>query len=385
MTTPTWLDDWVAIEHTTDVIPLDLEHLDLSHIPTQDHWAYSLQQLAVQGFEGWLQEREPSLSCTVLNSTTVATALMQVGKFKVCLIPVSLADDEVAIPQIAVEQSDSVAHFYVAIAIDEEAEVASLEGFVPYDQLIAVCADIPADADQTYPLPATALNSDANSLLLFLQHLALEAIALPMTTPSEQPSPIKAIPQSFTNAWTWLQRQADALLPNDGWQPIPAMALRFDTTSIRDQLTEALQHYSLPTLPTNAGIAYQSITLAGYTFRLFAATWPVPDGSGDWMLLTILCPEPGQVFPLGVSLMIDEITPGRPRVELARETLVAENQTTALFAQVKGDRHDVFDITIAVVDDTVADDTVAGDPTADNTIADNAHRWSAAIQFQPEE
>ena len=64
MTISTWLDDWVAVEHTTDVIPLDPDILDLSHVSAQDRWAYNLQQLAVQGFERWLQEREPSLSFT---------------------------------------------------------------------------------------------------------------------------------------------------------------------------------------------------------------------------------------------------------------------------------------------------------------------------------
>ncbi|MFG6094036.1 DUF1822 family protein [Leptothoe sp. ISB3NOV94-8A] len=370
MTTPTWLDDWVAVEHTADVIPLDPDSLDLSPVPAQDRWAYGLQQLAVQGFERWLQEREPSLSFTALKSTTASTALGQVGPFKVCLIPVSLADDEVAIPQVAVEQPDSMAHFYVAISIDEEAEVASLEGFLTYDQLTAVCDDITADADQTYPLPAAGLNGDGNALLLFLQCLSPGAIALPVPTTPDPFSLVEAIRQPLANAGTWLQRQANSLLPNDGWQPVTVMALRFDTASVRDQLTAALRDHSLLTLPAEAGEVYQVIVLAGHTFRLFAAAWLEPDGSEDWMLLTILCPEPDQLFPPGVSLIIDEITPERPRVELARETLAVENQTTALFAQVKGNRHDVFDITVAVADDTAAD---------------TPHRWSAAIQFQPEE
>lgn len=390
MTIPTWLDDWVAVEHTTDVIPLNPECLDLSYLPAQNRWAYGLQQLAMQGFERWLQEREPSLSCNALNSTTPITALVQVGAFNVCLMPVSLADDEVAIPQVAVEQPDRMAHFYVAIAIDEEAEVATLAGFLPYDQLIAICADISVDADQTYPFPTAALNADVNALLLFLQCLSPGAIALPMPPPSEPFSLVKPIRHPLANAGKWLQRQADSLLPNDGWQPIPAMALRFDTASIRAQLTEALQHHALPTLPAEAGVAYQAIALAGCTFRLFAATWPVPDGAGAWMLLTILCPEPEQALPSGVSLIIDEITPERPRVELVRETLAAEHQTTALFAQVKGDRHDRFDITVAVANDIIANDTIANDTIAASTITasiitGNAHQWSAAIQFQPEE
>lgn len=89
------------------------------------------------------------------------------------------------------------------------------------------------------------------------------------------------------------------------------------------------------------------------------------------MLLTLLCSDlPDQVLPSSVSLIIDEITPERPSVELARETLAATNQATILFAQVQGNRHDVFDVMVAI---------------ADNTVEKNEHRWSAAIQFWPEE
>lgn len=366
MTTPlTGLDDWVAVEPARDAIPLDPDQLDLSLVPTQERWAYRLQQLAVQGFERWLQEREPSLSVTRLDSATDAAAALQVGAFRVCLIPTSLIDDEVAIPQAEVAQPQRAAHFYVAVAIDEEAEVASLMGFLPYDQLAAHCAGLPLDADQTYPLATAELNPESNTLLLFLQCLSASAIALPTIPPPEQPSIVEAVRQPIANASRWLQRQVDALLPPDGWQPVLAPALRWETASIQEQLTAVLQRLPSPTLPAGAGIAHQVIPLVGSTLRLFAAVWPLPDDSGDWMLLAILCPVPGQAFPPGVSLVIDEITPGRPRVELARETLTDENPTTLLFAQVKGNRHDVFDVVISA--------------------ADNAQLWAAAIQFRPEE
>ena len=365
MTTPlTGLDDWVAVEPTCEAIPLDPNQLNRPPLPTQERWAYRLQQLAVQGFERWLQEREPSLSLTPLDSPTDTTAALQVGAFRVCLIPTSLADDEVAIPQTAVEPPERAAHFYVAIDIDEEAEVASLMGFLPYDQLVAHCVGLTPDANQTYPLAAAELNPASHTLLLFLQCLAPNAIALPAIPQPERPSVVEALRQPLANASRWLQRQVDALLPPDSWQPIPATALRWDTASIQEHLTAVLQRFPAATLPAEAGIAYQAITLAGCPLRLFAAVWPLPDASGDWMLLTILCPVPGQAFPPGVSLVIDEITPGRPRVELARETLAAENQTTALFAQVKGNRQDVFDLVI--------------------TTAGSEQPWAAAIQFQPE-
>jgi len=369
MTTPlTWLDDWIAVEHAHEIIPLDPDHLDLSPVPAQERWAYRLQQLAVQGFERWLQEREPSLSLKRLNGTTDLAVALQVGSFRACLIPTGPIGEEVAIPRATVEQPDSAAHFYVAISIDEEAEVASLVGFLPYDQLATRCADIVPDADQTYPLPAAALNPNLDVLLLFLQCLSPSAIALPATPsplPPERSSLIEAIRQPLANASTWLQRQADDYFPRGSWQLIPATALRWETSSIRDQLTATLQHNSLPTLPTEAGIAYQSVPFADRTLRLFAAVWPWPDASGDWTLLAMVCPVLGQSVPAGLSLVIDEITPGSPRVELAHETLAVENPRSALFAQVKGNRHDVFDIVL--------------------TAAGSEQPWSAAIQFQPEE
>ncbi|NEQ31661.1 MAG: DUF1822 family protein [Leptolyngbya sp. SIO4C5] len=368
MTTPfTWLDNWIAVEPTREAIPLDTDQLDLSHLPAQERWAYRLQQLAVQGFERWLQGREPSLSCQRLGSPADIAASLQVGPFRVCLMPTSLADDEVAIPQAVINQPDTAAHFYVAIAIDEEAEVASLVGFLPYGQLASLCADLSADADQTYPLPTAELNFEINTLLLFLKCLSPSAITLPATAVAPQPelpSRVEAIRQPLANAGRWLQRQADELLPRTGWQPIPAMALRWDTSSVREQLTAALQHNALPTLPAEAGVTYQVITVAGRTLRLFAAVWPLSERAGDWMLLVVLCPVPDQAFPPGLSLVIDEITPSQPRVELVRETLAAENPRSALFAQVKGDRHDVFNIVIAA--------------------AGGEQSWSAALEFQPE-
>jgi hypothetical protein len=350
MTTPlTELDDWVALEPAHDAIPLDPDHLDLSHLPPEVRWAYRLQQLAVQGFERWLQEREPSLVATPLDRTPDTAATLQVGGFRVCLIPTSLADDEVAIPQAVVEQAEHAAHFYVAIALDEEAEVANLVGFLPYDQLAARCTDLTPDADQTYPLPTVELNPETHALLLFLQCLSPSAIALPTAARAPQLDPselIEAIRQPLANAGTWLQRQMDTLLLPGGWQPIPATALRRDVSPVTEQWMAALEHFPSLTLPPGAGTAYQVVSLAHCTLQLFATVWPLPDAAGDWMLLVLLCPAPGQTFPPGISLVIDEITPGRPRVELARETLAAANQTTTLFAQVKGNHQDVFDIVI---------------------------------------
>ncbi len=368
MTTPlTWLDDWAAIESAAEAVPLDPDLLDLSHFPAPDRWAYRLQQLAVQGFSRWLREREPSLTLSVLDSPTAAAALLQAGPFRVCLIPISLGDDEAAIPQAVVKRPDSAAHFYVSVAIDEEANVASLEGFLTYDQLVACCAGRTPDADHTYPVPAAALNPDSNALLLSLHCLSPDAIALP-TAPSPpsliRPSLVEAVRQPLVNARLWLRRQAEALLPDDSWRPIPAMAMRWDPSSIRDQFNQVLQRSALPTPPDAAGVVYQPLTMAGCALRLFAAVWPAPDDDGDWMLLVMLCPAPEEAFPPGLSLAIDEITPERPCVELARETLEAEDPRSALFALVKGEPHDVFDVVI--------------------TAADSESSWAAAIQFQPE-
>ena len=96
MTTPlTWIDDWVVMEHTIEAIPLDPELLDLSHLPARERWAYRLQHLAIQGFGRWLQEREPSFPLKGLDSTAAPAASLQVGSFRVCLLPTRLTDDEI--------------------------------------------------------------------------------------------------------------------------------------------------------------------------------------------------------------------------------------------------------------------------------------------------
>lgn len=76
-------------------------------------WQVYFQCLALFAFEEWLHEREPSLTIDRDNSSTLqqqyanvidAVSNLEVGNFKVCLIPsMLLTNEEIAIPRAVID------------------------------------------------------------------------------------------------------------------------------------------------------------------------------------------------------------------------------------------------------------------------------------------
>ena len=71
-----------------------------------------------------------------LANAIAAVANLQVGAFKLCLIPTgSLADLEVTLSKIVVDLPEYVPDFYVLVEVLEEQESAVISGFISYQQL----------------------------------------------------------------------------------------------------------------------------------------------------------------------------------------------------------------------------------------------------------
>ena len=119
--------------------------------------------MALFAFEEWLYEREPSLTVNTENSSTLqhqyanlidAVCNLEVGNFQVCLIPsMLLTHEEIAIPRAAIDLPEYTAHFYVVIGVDEELEIAAVIGFLRYDQLLNIIAELQPEADWNYYIP----------------------------------------------------------------------------------------------------------------------------------------------------------------------------------------------------------------------------------------
>ncbi|MEO1428849.1 MAG: DUF1822 family protein [Cyanobacteria bacterium J06633_8] len=159
-------------------------------------WQVYFQCLALFAFEEWLHEREPSLTIDRDNSSTLqqqyanvidAVSNLEVGNFKVCLIPsMLLTNEEIAIPRAVIDLPEYTAHFYVVIGVDEELEIAAVKGFLRYEQLVNIKAELQPEADWNYYISLVQFNQEVDQLLLYLQCLAPTAILLPEIPTSRQ-------------------------------------------------------------------------------------------------------------------------------------------------------------------------------------------------------
>ena len=188
-------DEWVEFENLTETIPLEPEQFDQAgelsdRIGNEARkWQVYLQALALLSFEEWLQQREPEISLERERASVLqpqyanainAVCNLNVGEFKVCLIPnISFSDEEVIVPRAIIDLPEFTAHFYVVIGIEEELEVAAIRGFLRHDQLVNYQPQLQAEADWTYQLPLAWFNREPDELLLYLQCLEPTAIPLP--------------------------------------------------------------------------------------------------------------------------------------------------------------------------------------------------------------
>ncbi|MEA5504698.1 DUF1822 family protein [Halotia wernerae UHCC 0503] len=176
-------------------------------------WQTYLNGLALFAFEEWLQSRTDSLTvkrekCTVLQpvlaNAIAVVANLQVGEFKVCLIPIGMLDtSEVTLPRLVVDLPEYTPHFYVLVEVLEEQGSAVISGFLSYHELVKnqAEANLQPEADWTYQLPMKWFDTNPNTLLLYLCCLEPEAIYLPV------------IPDNRTQILSAMQNKLTALLP----------------------------------------------------------------------------------------------------------------------------------------------------------------------------
>ncbi len=148
-----------------------------------------LQALALFSFESWIHIREPNLAINIANSSVFKPELaniidvvynLQVGDFKVCLIPtIDYSDLEITIPRYVIDIPEFVAHFYVIVEIDEELELGFIRGFIDYNRLIVNKSNYPLDIDWNYAFYSSLFESKAEKLLVNLQCLKPNSITLP--------------------------------------------------------------------------------------------------------------------------------------------------------------------------------------------------------------
>ncbi|MEM9926021.1 MAG: DUF1822 family protein [Cyanobacteria bacterium P01_D01_bin.50] len=187
--------DLFEIDDIQEIINLSTEQLQEAVLISEQinnqyrQWQVYFQCLTLFAFEEWLQEREASLTIDKEQSSTLqhqyANVLdtvcnLEIGDFKVCLIPsMLLTNEEVAIPRAVIDLPEYAAQFYIVIGIDDESEIAAIKGFLRYEQLVNIKTDLQPEADWNYYIPIVQFNQEVDELLLYLQCLASTAIPLP--------------------------------------------------------------------------------------------------------------------------------------------------------------------------------------------------------------
>ncbi|BAZ02079.1 hypothetical protein NIES37_60870 [Tolypothrix tenuis PCC 7101] len=390
-------DDYFEFSQFSEIITLESEYLteaikfSQNSLNKSRQWQIYLQYLAFFACHAWLEQREPTLAISKAEllawqsqySNVIDTAFnISIGKFKVCLIPtITFSAEEVIIPRALVDLPEFNAHFYVVISLAEELELASIRGFLRYDQLIKYQPELQPELDWNYCLPLTCFNSEVNELLLYLQCLSPTAITLP-EIPSErqnlvttiQPELLNLLPQLHksplwlvltweqgvailttpdllqiltqptVNVRSWLHHQLHEVIPEFSWQVLaplsPLLRIKQTPEQELENILTNIQHTYKIDIPKLAGRAYQEIKLEN-PLRLYAVTWSLPDENPGWNLLLILKNMASNSSSSGFTLRVSDKTE-----ILVEEELQTNHQQEYIFTLIEGSYDDQFLVNI---------------------------------------
>lgn len=330
-------------------------------IPDADlQWQTYLDAIALFGVEEWLRDRAPSLPLhtgnnPLLNARGILTHrlpnCLEVGGFQLCVLSMgTLTDTVVPVPVAAVNDAEQVPHFYVLATVEEEEGRVRITGFLRSDQLMQHHPSaLSVTEDGTYAFNLDWFETDPDDLLLYLRCLEPEAIPRPVasTTPATDPIFAAAATQAM-NVGTWLRDRLDEVAEELAWVLLPPRASAPAMLSTRtpveqyDAVVSELLERGID-IPTHARGAYRDLAWEHTTLRLYGATWELQTSghAPEWTLLLILGAPLGAQPPLGIRMIVRD-----DQQTLVDQTLTEQSPNSYLFAQVVGERHEQFWVTV---------------------------------------
>jgi hypothetical protein len=382
------LSDWDALNPAqVELSPEQAQQaaqLSQAIINRDQRWKVYLSALGMFGFQQWLSERSPELSTTFERASIYQSGYpnlmaevcqIQVGAFKVCLIPARYSHS-VDVSIAVFDLPDFASHFYVLTqAIDDEERV-SISGFLTYDQFCQNCEELQINSDWSYSLPLDWFNTDANALLLNLRCLEPSAIRLPalditrstvalreklaaigvqhqalweVLTPEEGLTLLSdsvLVRSLYTakpsiNVGLWLRDQMDTIAQQFGWMLLPSLAPMRSLREDFDRIRSTLEQQGVD-IPSAARGAYRTLRSDQGSFRLYAVTWLISEAvdQHEWVLLVALGAEPNEPLPNRLKLSI------RDDSAVLFEQTLEESDRSVLYAQVVGNWDEKFRVTI---------------------------------------
>ncbi|BAY84577.1 hypothetical protein NIES267_40730 [Calothrix parasitica NIES-267] len=358
-------NELVAFPELSEIIQLEPEQIEQAWQITEQVKAEKnklqiyFQALALVAFEEWLNKREPNLSINTKQNSLFnresaqainAVCNLQVGDFKVCLIPtVGFSDELIVIPETVVRVHEFLADFYVVIGVEDELEIAAIRGFNRYEDLVNMIAKIPVLSDTSYKVNLVQFHQQTDELLLELQCSSTTDITLPEAS-VDQTNHLKDLMQILTqktvNAGLWMQNQLDEFAQELSWQllPAPSPLRKYQVTPAED-LDNILTEIDGVEIPSVAARSYRNLELGEAKLRLYAITWYLPKAEGDWSLLLILGVIPGNKFPVEAKLRISNLTE-----VLDEPVLSADSDTDNVYIQIAGSKQEKFLVTVTSAD-----------------------------------
>ncbi|MDX2229905.1 MAG: DUF1822 family protein [Leptolyngbyaceae cyanobacterium bins.349] len=337
-------------------------------------WQAYLNALALMGFETWLDQRASDITLktesarmmqSLSNGATTICNVVANG-FKLCLIGTGgLVDSEVMIPTAALEQDDSISHFYVPVKVYEELGYILVTGFLSYVQLNQYRQSTALNivSSDAYQLPLSLFESNIHHLLLQLSCLTPKAISLPNAEKSS-PRPFAHLPwrqillEPAVNVGTWIQQQWENVAQNLEWLLLPSTQLvtemrsltpsfKMRSRSIPEEFKSLLKDLEAHQVfvSEDAGSAYRELVLGDIPLRLYAVITQLntPDASPEWSLLLILKTQDDAKLPAKIQLQVSDLNH-----DIVAQLTNQQADTGYLFARVIGCHHEQFLVTLSL-------------------------------------
>jgi hypothetical protein len=313
-------------------------------------WTNYLNNLALIGFQSWLNQRMPEIAFNSSNNSIISNAIYQleIGGFKICLLTQGTLDDNlISVPRQVIDIDRNTAHFYVLITVDEEQEEVSITRIIRYDQLKSYqqVNNLRLQSDQSYLIPLTCFDTDINHLLLYLRCLEPASIQLPNSLGTAETSNILTpLRQRVINAALWLQNQLDAAAESLSILLISDAQLAtasFRSLPLFELVIQQLIEQGL-SLPERVGRTLLEFNLGGIDLQLYSLVWLLDD-SNEWSILFILGTPNDQPLPAGLKLQI------RDETSLLSEQEISTNSDQAyLYSRAIGELNERFTVTITL-------------------------------------
>ncbi|MGB3308727.1 MAG: DUF1822 family protein [Nodosilinea sp.] len=309
-------------------------------------WPTFLRAMAVQGLQQWLEAGAQDIALYYdRNRPPNPAVTCGVNDFRLAVVAQgSLSDEVVTISQSSLEDAANFAHLYVLAEVQEEADQVTILAGLRRDRLLAHQrqGELVAQADGTYRVPVQYFDTSPEDILLYLNCLAPEqlAVASPASASAPTPARISLLTQragDLINAGRWLRDQLDTVADGLAWTLLPPLApahAMMSTSTPAEELEAVLRDLEPAgvSIPITARGAYTDLQQFGLPFRLYALTWtmfePRPP---EWSLFLFLGPVPGEQLPPGTRLVVRDA-----EAILAEQTLSPDLDAAYLYAQVIG-------------------------------------------------